>query len=555
MTNEERGEAIAGRIASLKNYRSAWEDLWDEVTEFIHPRRTWTTINQDEATAFGDNIYDGTPGQAAQMLADGMMAYLVSPAIKWFSLRTEDPNREMLPGVRRWLQEVEEHFYGIFRRSNFYHSMAEYFLDAVTIGTATMYSEEDPEREIIVFSTRHPYEIYIAENQFGVVDTIFREFTMTARQLLQKFPNLPEEAKRDAMTSPDLKKIVQHCVYPGSDDWLDMQIPEDMAFHSIYVLPVQERKTGATILRTAAYRGNPFHVWRFRKNSNETYGRSPSTDALYDAKMINQMGRTGMKVAQRAAEPAYNVPEDMRGRVRVGPLGMNYYEDPARVVMPIPQSLQYPITIEEKRRLQDIIENRYHTDLFLLLSRAEKTMTAREVVEKQGEKAAILGTIIGRLDSECLDPLFDRVFDIEWNAGRLPPLPPALANVPGTQLRIEYNGPLAQAQRRLFESQGTLQALDAGLPLAQFDPSVLDEVKLGVAFRKIVRSMGIDEEALRDEPEVALIRKRRAQAQAAALQAQQMEQMGKAAGGLNEPVQPGSPLEQIQEQARQATRR
>jgi len=548
-TDKEKASAITDRLTELKNLRSPWEDLWEEITDFVHPRRTWYAGEwSEEGGIFGENIYDGSPGNAAQMLADGMMAYLVSPSIKWFSLRTEIMDLEDLPGVRRWLQELEEHYYSVFRRSNFYHTMAQYFMDAVTLGTATMYSEENPETQLPVFSCRHPYEVYIAENMRGTVDTVFREFRYTARQVVQRFGKVSPQLTDLAKTDPDHKMTCVHAVFPRNDDWIKTKSARNMAYASVYLLPTQKRVTGERLLRESGYRTNPYHVWRYRKNTQETYGRSPCSDAIYDIKMINQMGRTGLKVAQRAAEPPYNVPEDMRGKVRVGPLGMNYYEDPSRIIAPIASPTQYPITIEEKRRLQEIIESRFHTDLFLLLTRADKPMTAREVVEKQGEKAAILGTIIGRLDSECLDPLFDRIFDIEWNAGRIPPLPPALMQTPGTQLRIEYNGPLAQAQRRLFESQGTLQALESGLPLAQVDPTVLDNIDLGVAFRKIVQSLGIDEEALRDEPEVAMIRAQRAQQQAMAAQLAQAESMGKAAKGLNEKVQPGSLLEQMQGQ-------
>ena len=56
----------------------------------------------------------------------------------------------------------------------------------ITFGTAAMFIEEDND-DLLKFSTRHIDEVYIAENDKGRIDTIFRRFHMTARALVQKF--------------------------------------------------------------------------------------------------------------------------------------------------------------------------------------------------------------------------------------------------------------------------------------------------------------------------------------------------------------------------------
>lgn len=499
----------------------------------------------------GENIYDGSPGAAAQMLADGMEGYYISPAFEWLQLHMEDPFLESLPGVRKWLQTVEEHLYAVFRRSNFYQVMSEYFLDGATIGTATLYSEEDVANEKIVWSCRHPWEMYIAEDQFGIVDTHYREWRWTGRSIEQKFANnCPPDIKRNNLINPDQRYTMVHAVFPRSDTMIALPGGnKELPIASIYVLPVSKQQgvNESHILKEGGYRSDPFHTWRWRKNSQEYYGRSPAADALYDIKTANQIGRTMLKAGQRSVEGPYNVPAKMRGKVRLGPLGMNYFDDPTHVISPIAANSNYPIGIDQQERIGRIIDQHFYADLWLLLSRADRQMTAREVIEKQGEKAALLGTVIGRLDHETLDPMIDRVLDIEFNAGRLPPLPPAMQAIAGAQLRVEYLGPLAQAQRRLFKTQGPLQALEAGLPIAQLDPTVMDVLKTEEAFRMIMVDLGMPEDAMRSRAEVNQIRVARVQQQQQAQQMAQAEQLGKAMPGLSKAIEGGSMAERMQD--------
>jgi hypothetical protein len=541
-TNEEIANRIVHRMGQLKTWRSPWEELWQEVADFVQPRRSHQETDDTRGQMLGENIFDGSPGSAAQMLADGMEGYYVSPSFEWIALHMEDPTLEQIPGVRKWLELVQEHLYSVLRRSNFYQSMSEYFLDACTIGTATIYSEEDLQTGKINFSCRHPWEVYIAEDRFNKVDTHFREFRMTGRAIEQQFPDdVPEAIKRANETTPDERYNIIHACFPATDRMI--QAPgRGFPMLSMYVLPASKRanKWPDRLIREGGYRMSPYQTWRWRTNSNEIYGRSPAADAIHDIKMANQIGRTMLKAAQRSVEGPYNVPSSLRGQVRLGPLGLNYYKDPNQIITPIQANSNYPLGIDQQERTRQIIEQRFYADLWLLLSRADRQMTAREVIEKQGEKAALLGTVIGRLDSECLDPLIDRVLDIEFEAGRLPPIPPALIMAGGAGLRLEYLGPLAQAQRRLFKTQGPLQALEAGLPLAQADPTVLDYVDLGKAFQIIMQELGMPEDAMRSDQEVARIRVTRVQQQQQLQQMAAMESAGKAMGGLSKKIEPGS---------------
>ena len=58
--------------------------------------------------------------------------------------------------------------------------------------------------DIIKFSTRHINEVFIAENDKGRIDTIYRKFNISARAAIQKFGDVVHLV----MYNLSLKKIL-----------------------------------------------------------------------------------------------------------------------------------------------------------------------------------------------------------------------------------------------------------------------------------------------------------------------------------------------------------
>jgi hypothetical protein len=90
--------------------------------------------------------------------------------------------------AKLWLESVTADMYTAFNRSNFQQEIFELYHDLITFGTAAMYIEEDDE-DLLKFSTKHIAEIFIAEDDKGRIDTVYRKFTLSARALVQKFGN------------------------------------------------------------------------------------------------------------------------------------------------------------------------------------------------------------------------------------------------------------------------------------------------------------------------------------------------------------------------------
>ena len=87
--------------------------------------------------------------------------------------------------VQRWLEDSSQRMMRAFTMSNFETEVHEMYVDLVVFGTGCMFVEMDD--KTLRFSTRHISEFYVTEDQYGIVDTVFRKYEIPARQAVQRF--------------------------------------------------------------------------------------------------------------------------------------------------------------------------------------------------------------------------------------------------------------------------------------------------------------------------------------------------------------------------------
>jgi hypothetical protein len=537
-------EDLEKRFTELEEQREPWEAGWQEITDYVLPRRSFWDLDAQAGKKPEVKIFDGAALNALQLLVDGLQGYLISPSIRWYRLEMENKEQQKLPGVADWLEETEDVMYAEFARSNFYEAISEFFLDAASIGTAAMLVEDELAEKRILFSTRHIKECYISEARNGTVDTLYREFMMTNRQMLQMWGDkLSKERQAEGKEDPFGKVVVRHFVYPRRDRMPGKADSGSMAWSSVYV--DEDKKT---IVDEGGYESFPYLVWRWRKNSDEVYGRSPASDAINDILRANQISKNLLQAAQLAVQPPMNIPMAMKGMERLVPKGANYYTNPQEIISPINMAQNYPIGMDQENAVKEQIKETFRTKIFLLMEQLEGgPFTATEIRERQGEKAAVLGATIGRLNSETLVPLIDRVYAICSRNAILPPPPDTLSE--GGRVHVEFTGPLYQAQKKYHAVQGIESGLGLVAAMAKFLPDSLDNVDEDELIRIGMDSNGMPQKVIREIPMVQEIRRKKAQAMAAqrqeAMALEKQKIMGANADQLNKPLQPDSMLAQV----------
>ena len=512
---------------ALAKIRLPFEPMVDDILTYVHHSRR--RVNEDKSQRgrkTGTDIYDGTAFHALNLLSDGLAGYSCSRAFRWFEytlpgklnfprwsgMKSWSGKRmDEFPEVKRWLEDCEEVLYQAFLRSNFYDLAPEMIKEAASVGTVTVMVEEDVRAGRIIFTIPHFRECFVAENIFGLVDTNYRESYYTLKQLVEKFGIERMEEVKPGFTASYEKNmhdelLVLHAVYPRSDFDPEMVNAKNKPFASIWLL--KDAQGPNKIIAESGYNENPAVTWRWKKNSDEWYGRSPCWDAFVEIMTANQQAKTNLIAGHKMAEPPMVSPSDLRGMVQSGPRGWTYIDGKItkdNVPVPLVTGIQLPYALEMQDRTKQIIRDHLFVDFFLMLSQValeNKNLTATQVVEMAGEKAAILGPRIGRMESEAFNPIHDRMFAIEKRARRIPKPPAVLLEYAGANIEVDYMGPLSQSQKKLFKSQGIRGGLGSLAEMMQIDPLVKYVIEPFETARLLLEAQGFPSKALRNEDDL-----------------------------------------------------
>lgn len=550
--SQEMGLSILQRQRNMETEREPYErGLWQDIARFINPRREDIRISEQwnaKGKRFGKDVYDGSPLGALNTWADGMQGFLISN--RWFKSQMGNPLLNKIDDVRQWLQLYDRKMYAAFDRGNFYATLPQWFRDAGSIGTATLFVQEEIGTGRTSYTSIHPREVFIAENMFGEVDTVHRKFMMTARQAVQMFKeNVSDVIKTNAVSEPNKKHEFIHAVFPNTDKVEGKRTSSNKKFRSIYL----ENSAGGEnqtvfVNRDSGFDVNPYVVWRFRKNSDEIYGRSPASDALTEVFSLNQMGMTLLMAGQKSVDPSLNVPSEMRGKVRIEPHGYNYYEKKDRVITTINQGINYPIGIDQQDRLQKSMEDKFRVEFFRAFIGRQGEATAEEIRAIKGEQAGLMGAQVDMLYIEGIRKIFDIQSDIEDRSGAfsdLPPIPEEIVESGGT-INFILTGPLAQAQRRIRELQPIEETMNILSPIAAvLGPEMFDGINKDELQELIMEAGSFPQAAINSKDRRREIREERAALAEQQRQEQLMLEAAKAVPGLAKGAEPNSPMEAI----------
>jgi hypothetical protein len=506
---------VKRRFEQLKTDRITWESLWQECTDYFLPNRNDVTRTYTDGQKRNTKLFDNTGIQSNELLSGALHGLLTNPNAQWFELTTGEEELDNEDDVRFWLQESTTTLHNVLNNSNFQTEVHQLYLDECCIGTAGM-SVLESDDTVVNFGARHIKELYVAENNKGIIDELFRLWQWNARQIVDEFgeDNLSPHVKKAYEKGDNRKFWILHAIYPRRGQNFSEANPKKMQYVSQYIMLEEEFE-----ISESGFREFPYVVPRWTKCSGETYGRSPAMNALPDMKTLNEMTRTVLVGAQKVVDPPLQLPDDgfiMPIRTRAG--GLNYYRAGSNDrIVPVFNNAQIDFGFQATQERRARIREAFYVDQ-LQLSQGPQ-MTATEVMQRTEERTRLLGPMLGRQQSEFLRPLIDRVFEIclRKNIIKKEEIPQALS---GKKIDVKYSSLIAKSQR-ISEGQNIQRTLQAATPFIQMDQTVVDNLNGDEALKIIARIYGLPQKMIRTDKEVKQIRGARAQAQQQAIKQQQ----------------------------------
>ncbi len=499
---------IRKRLDKLEADRGTWESHWQEILDYVMPRKAEITFLRSRGEKRTEVLFDSTAITANNLLAASLQGTLTSPSLPWFSLKLRDDDANKIRDIQIWLEDTARRMYAVFNESNFNTEVHEMYLDLCSVGTSAIFVEEANEGFLqggLHFNTLHIAEYFIQENSTGRVDTLYRKYKMTARQAVQEFgeDNVGTKIKEALKAKPDTQFNFIHAVEPTADyERATGKAKTKLPFHSCHVCFEDKM-----VVRTGGYNEFPYLVPRWSKATGEIFGRSPSYNALPDIKTLNKAVEIGLKAWAKAIDPPLLVTDDgVIGRVRMTPAGITVVRSDT-AIKPLQIGSNWQITDLKENQLRTAIRQAYYSDQLQLQEGPQ--MTATEVQVRYELMQRLLGPTLGRFQTEFLNPLIERVFGIMMRADALMPRPEAMS---GLNMDIEYVGPLARSQR-MEEAIAVERLYQLAMQVVQVDPTVMDVINHEQAIRMRATLLGVPKTVLRGEDEVAEIREQRAAAQ------------------------------------------
>jgi hypothetical protein len=519
---------ILRRLERLRGERMTFDSHWQEVADLIIPSREF---NQRRSPGEKRNtrIFDTTAILACEQLAGALHGMLTSPAVRWFALRAQDDSLADSDDIKAWFEAATQTMYDAFNSPTaaFSTNSHEMYLDVAAFGTGVLFMA-DRGRQGVAFRAVPLSECFIGEGESGTIDTLFRSYSMPARNAVALWG---EDAVGDGIRdliekTPDAPVKIVHAVYPRPDGERATggDASKRMPFATCYV-----HVDSKHVIDEGGFRDFPYAVPRWAKRSGEVWGAGPGMAALPDVRMVNAMAETNLMSAQMAMAPPLMAPDDgFLNPIQYAPFSVNYFRAGSPQTdryQPIMTGARPDIGLDLIDSVRASIKASFYVEWMNLPD--GPAMTATEVVQRRDERLRLLGPMVARLQQEFLGPLIARSFRVLFENGLFPPAPPELS---GAGFRVEYLSPIALAQRA-SEAEGAFRLWAAAAQAEQLQPGSSRVVNIGEGLRFLADRFGTPQKLLRSERDVA--EAEAAQAEQAAMgiqQAQGLAQVAKDAG-------------------------
>lgn len=524
---------ILSRHADLVSDRSTWDSLWQDIADYCLPRKAEITTKREYPTSNrNDLLFDSTAIYANATLANGQLSYLTPADSRWFVY--EPPASMANDKAKQWFQKCSEITQRTMANSNFYSEVHELYFDDGTFGTYAMWCEPG-KTSPLNFQSFPCGTFAIAENDEGLVDTLFREMQLTVVQAAEKFgeENLSPKLQKALQTFREtgkgggVKHDFIHAIYPRApkDRQEGKEDGPNKPIASVYV-----EKQSKFVVRVSGFDEQPFFSGRHLKWGNGPYGWSPAWIALPEARQLNFLAKQLDSLAEVKAFPRLLIPATHEGEVDLRAAGTTYFDPmmPQAIPREWATAGEYAIGLDRERRKEENINKAFHVDLFRMFAMLDKQMTAREVAERSSEKLIQFSPTFARKTTELFNPLLRRVFAIHLRAGLFPPpIPEVIQQNPVTgepeipEPEIVYTSRVALAIKNL-QNLAFMRTLEQIGPMIQVKPEILDNFNTDTIARDIHRNDGSPADWLLDEDERDDMRAQRAEQQAQMMEQQQM---------------------------------
>lgn len=535
----ELAEKIERRFTQLRGQREQSDHIWKEVFDYLAPERAigWyndsTDSNAGTAAAQRARIYDSTAIDSAEVLKSNIASWMTPENSRWFGLDAGQEDEQST----QWMDGAAQFLFEHIHSAGFGAVSGECYSDLIPAGWFVLYIDEGKDEQGnpiggYNFEQWPLHQCYVASSKpAGRVDTIYRIFSPTIEQLVAEYgiDKVSDETRKAFQDGKLTEKVeVLWTIEPQRKD--NGKLAKNLPFRSVHV--ERQRKH---VLRESGYHEFPCAVPRWRLIPGTPYATGIGSNVLPDVKTLNDIIKLELASLDIAVSGMWKAVDDgvLNPRtVRVGPRKIVMMAS-LESMAPLETGADFNVSFSKGDQLRQSIRRTLMSDMLTPVGGPVRSAT--EITQNMNQIRQLMAPILGRLQSEFLQVLVERCFNIAFRAGALEatlgPVPEGLLDGDYT---VKYISPLARSQK--MEEVNAIDAFAAGLfaaSAATQDMTLLDGLKLDDAMYAKGLALGVPAKLLRGPDQLAEKRemdnKNRQEAQQAAQQQELQQKAGETA--------------------------
>ncbi len=486
-------DQIIKEYKKLDSMRASILTDYDKVARYVLPSHAYflDTKAVDGNQEKHIEVYDTTAMRANEVLAAFLHSAVTPPNASWFNLRVRDDDLNKKQAVSEYLENQRDKIIEAIQESNFTTSVAQFYLDLGAFNTAAI-SVFDESTDLafgrLKFTNMHLSGVVFREGISGAPEFVWHKVKMSAVNALAMYPDASMPKVKEAAES-DNKRFKEFDFIVYSEPTI-----EKGAITTGYktcVVSVEDK----VICDKQESAAKPFLIARFQQATGQVWGTGPGLRALPDILTINRAKELELAGWEEDINGGFVTTPDNLIDGEIDRRGVTMTRNPAELRPLREGGVQWNIANLKGEEMQNAIRSMFYEDRLVMQSSGGDTATEfrirYDLLQRQ------LAPTAGRLTSEFLNPLVERVFDVMMQGGALDPLPPELED---QDLDIEFVSPIASAQK-MPEIEALQNWIGLTANMMEIYPQVKHIIDIENALREAADIYGVPNSSVRSAEE------------------------------------------------------
>lgn len=434
-------EKLNDRYQEAKAYKDRWLALYQQLYNYVIPDRNALNVKfnyNDTGLPTTQQVWDNTAVLAAYQRANDQHSLMLPKDRVWGKL-VMDPHLfsdEEIQSHKEDMDGINERIFFYLNESNLSRVVSSSFLDLVG-GTGAVWVESVDDDTPIYFRSIPSVALYIEYTTDDVIETCWYQCKMTARSVLESFPDYNGDCYESLKGDPN---EIWEVVYG--------QIRLADGKYYIYAF-IEEDYTHPLWERESSYK--QIIVFRDRVRPGEAEGRGIGMDLMPSIINLNRIVMYHQKSMAFKAEPVffydadkyfnpYSIRQWAGAMIARNPQGRNPLE-----ALQVPE---FPSVLQEIQDLRYFIQKGFQVDPLGEIDSPVKSATEVGIREQRAQRSS--STDMSRLINECPKEIFETAAKILSERKLLDIERSKQLNFNSRKFRFAFQSPLYDLQNQEY---------------------------------------------------------------------------------------------------------